>query len=244
MSEDSTDPTESTPWWLESEELTPAWRQIMTEVEEAFAETGAGTPHWESPREEVIPEAWYERVTRPERYEILWARAAAWEQVIMEHEWAQRAEQNVDELVWAEEKPFAKRPVVILEPLQPGGGVLALARTGTSTGDVTPGVFVATGHPLMAPLGIVPDCGCDACDGGSAELIEDLDQSIIPILDGSLVADLKTERRKSVTSYRTPFTAGSSTTFGHFRRNERLTSSTSPGPWFPDWTPMQIMDPV
>lgn len=38
------------------------------------------------------------------------------------------------------------RPVVVFQPLQPGGGVLALARTGSSTGNVTPGVSVATGN--------------------------------------------------------------------------------------------------
>lgn len=95
----------------------------------------------------------------------------------------------------------------------------------------------------MVPLGIVPDCGCDACDGGSAELIEELDQSIIPILDGSLTASLKTGWRKSVSTCSTPFMAGSSTTSGHYRRDERISTSTNPSPWFPDWTPMQIMDP-
>ncbi|MGO1319599.1 MAG: DUF6226 family protein [Galactobacter sp.] len=249
MRAESPTPSSHSAWWVESDDLTPAWQRIMAEVEQAFSETGANTPPWDSPHDQIpedqdVPEDWYERVTHPERYEILWARAQAWEQVITEHGWAHRSEHHVNELPWADEAPDATRQVTILEPLQPGGGVLALAFTGASTGDVPPGIIVATGNPLMTPLGQLPDCGCDACDGGSAELIEALDQSLIPLLDGSLTASLKTERRKRVTSYSTPFTAGSSTTFSRYRKEERITTSTRPGPWFPSWTPMPSMDPA
>ncbi|MFN3340438.1 MAG: DUF6226 family protein [Dietzia sp.] len=34
-----------------------------------------------------------------------------------------------------------------------------------------------------------PGCGCDACDSGSSALLEELDQWVLSVVDGSLVVD-------------------------------------------------------
>jgi hypothetical protein len=237
------------PWWIEEDNpaLSPVWRAIMAEVEEAFSETGAGTPAWEDPHQALddpdeSPEEWYSRITAPERYLILWARVQAWENVIMAHGWALRSEVGVDELTWADAKPTTTRPIVVFDPVRTGGGRLVLARTGDPTSEIPPGIVVGTGDPMVIPSGLVPDCGCDACDTGSADLLEEVDRAIIPILDGSYAAGVRISARRAESWERTPFTAGTSTSHRRSPRSARLEVSTSAGPWFEDWTPMPLLE--
>lgn len=238
----------TSPWWIEEDDpaLSPAWRAIMAEVEEAFAVTGADTPAWDDPHHglddpDESPEDWYSRITAPERYLILWARVQAWENIIMDHGWARRSEADVDDLTWAEEKPAATRPVVVFDPVY-AGGRLVLARTGDPTSEVPPGIVVGTGDPMVIPSDIIPDCGCDACDSGSSDLLEELDRTIVPILDGSHAAGVRISARRVESWESTPFTAGTSTSHERSPRSARLEVSTCSGPWFEDWTPMPMMD--
>jgi hypothetical protein len=240
---------ETFPWWTDEDDdtLSPAWLHIMAEVEEVFAVMGTDTPGWDDPHEQLpgdqsSPDEWYSRVTAPERYRILWTRAQAWEEVIMRHGWARRTEVAADQLVWATDRPSTDWPVTVLEPVQPGGGPLILIRTGSPVGQRSPGIVVGTGTPVALPFDIIPDCGCDACDYGSSYLIEELDQEIIPVLDGSCSAGVKPGRRRGETWYSTPFTSGGSVTHDRFEQRGWSEVTTAAGPWFPDWTPMPMVE--
>src|SRR5690606_22817037 len=46
------------------------------------------------------------------------------------------------------------------------------------------------------PVETIPDCGCDACDSGSRDLLEQLDQSILSIVDGSYEALISPDGRR------------------------------------------------
>ncbi|WP_420879610.1 DUF6226 family protein [Rhodococcus sp. (in: high G+C Gram-positive bacteria)] len=50
-------------------------------------------------------------------------------------------------------------------------------------------VAVAAGDPAVC-LAEIPDCGCDACDRGSAELLREMDWWVLAVVDGSLQVDV------------------------------------------------------
>lgn len=86
------------------------------------------------------PEDAYSRVSEPERYRIVGARARAWE----------RALEGVGEAV------------------------------------VAVGMGDARGGSEPVFLGWEPDCGCDACDSGSADLLAAVDQEILTVVGGAV----------------------------------------------------------
>ncbi|WP_420865007.1 DUF6226 family protein [Brachybacterium paraconglomeratum] len=58
-----------------------------------------------------------------------------------------------------------------------------------------PGPVVGAGDPPL-PVETIPDCGCDACDSGSRNLLELLDQVILSIVDGSYEALISPDGRR------------------------------------------------
>lgn len=124
----------------------------------------------------------YSRVTRPERYRLLVARADAWAEALVSTGLA-TAQGDVD-VVWAE--PDAPKPVVSrLARLVPGRAEALPLVLGSITLDNVPdaGIWCGVGHPAVS-LGVIPDCGCDACDSGSDSELEALDAMIAAIVSG------------------------------------------------------------
>ena len=159
--------------------------QLQALVDEAY--DARGLPSWadphplrESPRDEE-----YSRVTDPERYRIVHERARLWADVLVER-------------LGVRAQPVA--PV----PPEPG-------RKGVDRGvRLVPGVSGAlpllllerdVPQPGMAPLAVldiavvrtdvlvdgVPDCGCDACDSGSADLLHCIDVAVRRVVGGTYV---------------------------------------------------------
>lgn len=167
----------------------------VTSVEElreqvARAYDALGMPSWPdphpwhgSPRDEE-----YSRLTDPGRYRVVHARARAWAQVL------------------------ADLPGVEVATLAPG----ALESAGRR-GEYDRGVRIASGRPGTLPLLLLerdlpvpeqdstlavlhislvepevmlaglPDCGCDACDDGSARLLDEVDDTISQVVGGPFV---------------------------------------------------------
>ncbi|WFR71554.1 DUF6226 family protein [Prescottella defluvii] len=88
-------------------------------------------------------------------------------------------------------------------------------------------VTVAAGDPAVR-LAEIPDCGCDACDRGSAELLEDMDKWVLSVVDGSLQVEVSDVR----SSVRTSFGAGGSTPVHDLDKPTMFTAE----PWPDDWT--------
>nr|WP_240945653.1 DUF6226 family protein [Rhodococcus sp. HNM0569] len=153
---------------------------LLEDVDAVFA--AAGTPGWPDPHRGAEPaEDEYSRCTHPEKYEIVSARARAWTTVLRARGWVREgAAPN-----WSLPPLSPGGDAVVLTPTAPGAVPLVVVTHAPSGSDDLVTVTVAAGDPAVC-LATVPDCGCDACDGGSDALLEDMDQWILSIVDGSL----------------------------------------------------------
>jgi hypothetical protein len=146
-------------------------------------------PGWPNPHQGSAPprDDEYSRVTNPERYRIVHARARVWASVLE------------DELGISPE---------VLDPTSGSGGGPTTFDRGVRLSRGKSGalallllerdVHAQPGEPPLAALDIAvsrpdvvvdrwPDCGCDACDDGSAALLRAIDETIVHIIGGSYV---------------------------------------------------------
>lgn len=141
--------------------------ELQARVEAAYA--GLDLPSWPDPHPGLARprEEEYSRLTDPERYRIVHARARTWARVL------------VDALD------------VVADHL-PGGVRLACRTDGTAPlllmlDEVELPVLrlcVADESWVLAQL---PDCGCDACDDGSAGLLRAIDEMVTGYVAGPAV---------------------------------------------------------
>jgi hypothetical protein len=155
--------------------------ELQAEVADRYS--SLGLPSWPDPHpDRTAPrDEEYSRVTQPERYAIVYARARAWTEGL------------------------AERPGIAVETLAPA----PLDRDG-HYGQFDRGVRITSSRPDTLPLlllerdvthavlhisavrpdvalEMLPDCGCDACDSGSADLLEAIDEAITRAVTGPLV---------------------------------------------------------
>lgn len=218
---------------------------LLDEVEGEFAETGAGTPGWEDPHLRAdggtrgSRDEEYSRCLEPGKYRILWTRAEAWIRVLTARGWAEAVSvEDGGELEWASPPFVSPHRATVLHPLRRDAEPLVLARTApddaTGSTDLrgedaeVPGLVVGFGDPPL-PVNTTPDCGCDACDSGSGDLLEDLDRTILSIVDGSFEVVATAEG----TSRRTSFGAEEDGPGGGDPVSVRVTA----GPWAEGWIP-------
>jgi hypothetical protein len=169
----------------------PAWfDELLADVDGVFAVTGADTPGWDDPHpDRDPPEEEYSRCVNPGKYRILDARVEAWVRVMEEHSLATAVDVDAGRQVWlgAFRSPRDLQRVRQVEPTRPGGLTLLLATTIVDRAPFGLDVGLAgTGSPSVF-LEAVPDCGCDACDSGSADLLETLDGWVLTVARGGVV---------------------------------------------------------
>lgn len=243
------DPSEE--WADAGPPFTDGLLQLLADVEEAFAETGADTPSWEDPHlgtdgeERDSLEEEYSRCLDPGKFGILWARAEAWTRVLTSRAWATREDMESGDLRagvrWAAPPRLELHRTTVLRPHRPGALPLVLARTApedaagsidiTGSDALILGLVVGIGDPAVA-VSTVPDCGCDACDSGSRDLLEDLDRTLLSIVDGSFEVDLSPDWSSQRTSF------GASGGSGEEGTDLSLTLTTQP--WADGWTPRPL----
>ena len=146
---------------------------LLAAVERAFAETGASTPGWPDPHPDGAPprQEEYSRVTdRDKFHRILQARLDAWERVLRD-----------TGLALVEVEGRVRRFVPVR------AGALALHASTTIVDDAPFGVevYVSDGEPTLVDR--LPGCGCDACDDGSAYLLQELDSWMLTVLHRGVV---------------------------------------------------------
>lgn len=161
---------------------------LQAEVDSRFDRLAL--PAWPRPRPEGAeprPEE-YSRLTDPGRYRVVHARARVWADVLAERVSATLAELTPSEPDADGRRAFdrglrvasplpGRLPLVLLERdarSLPDGEMLAVLDIGVSRADVV--------------LGTHPDCGCDACDDGSVDLLGAVDDVIGSIVGGPHVA--------------------------------------------------------
>lgn len=149
---------------------------------------------------------------------------------------------------WAVPPRVERYRTTVLNPRRPGALPLVLARTApdeaAGSTDLVGrealilGLVIGIGNPAV-PVSTVPDCGCDACDSGSRDLLEDLDSTLLSVVDGSFEAVL----RPGWTSQRTSFGAeggGEGDSEGDSEEGSRLTMTLTAQPWAEGWTPRPL----
>ncbi len=154
-----------------------------------------GLPSWPHPHPDRSPlEDEYSRLTDPARYGVVHARARLWAQVLSEELGA-----RVDRLPPEESGGSGgggsrgfDRGVRVTSP-RPGTLLLLLlerdVRNPRDRADVEPlpVLVIAVARPDVV-VDLWPDCGCDACDDGSAPLLGALDETIGHVVGGPFVA--------------------------------------------------------
>lgn len=152
-----------------------------------------GLRSWPNPHPGMAParDEEYSRVTEPERYAIVHARARVWADRLRD-----LAEAVVEPLApLGDEADRFDRGVRLTSPRPGTLPLLLLERDAPLAGQETPG---ASGPASLAVLRIsvacpevavatVPDCGCDACDLGSEDLLGVIDETISTIVGGPFV---------------------------------------------------------
>ena len=156
---------------------------LRERVEAAFEETSRGLPRWPDPHPDrsTMPDEAYSRVTDAARWRILAARTDAWIAALVRAGLA---------TVETEANPrWATQPLPTISlaervvPTAPGALELVVAHS--RIGDVADaGIVLGVGDPAECIVWI-PDCGCDACDSGSASELDVLDVYMNGVVTGA-----------------------------------------------------------
>ena len=150
-------------------------------MDAAFVETGRGLDSWQDPHPDRMPlEEEYSRVTNPQRWEILTARAEAWFAAL---DAAGLAEIRVASVDWREPPWVTVSSTFRAVPRALGAIPLVVAWNRTKEVD-WPGVVLGVGDPAEV-VAIIPDCACDACDRGSQEALDQLDEYVLGVVSGA-----------------------------------------------------------
>lgn len=115
----------------------------------------------------------------PGRYRLLGVRVETWLRVI-EEQGLGRVEDLTGDAGWLVAPGAVVRRTSRVSPTRPAAVPLRVARTSTDDA-MDYGVVVGTGDPARQ-VAMIPYCGCDACDDGSARLLEELDETMMRLL--------------------------------------------------------------
>ncbi len=178
-------------------QVTPGLRSrrgwpVLRRVEEVFADLehpeGWPDPHAATtePREEE-----YSRCLDPGKYRILDVRADAWLTAL----------RDLGLAATVELPPAAHPPargegwtrVTRVEPVRPGAAPFVLSRRGLR-GGVGTLLAVGLGDAPVDPTEMLPDCGCDACDSGSAGLLRAFDDQVLNVIEGGVLVVRRGDR--------------------------------------------------
>ena len=156
--------------------------ELVAAVDAAFVETGRGLAQWPDPHPDRMPlDEEYSRVTNPQRWEILAARAEAWFEALTDAGLAEIEPEA--EVAWQELPRIDVARATRAVPRAAGGIPLVVAMTGFEEGE-WPGTAIGAGDPASV-LEVIPDCACDACDSGSQDALDELDEYVLSVVTGA-----------------------------------------------------------
>jgi hypothetical protein len=146
-----------------------------------------GMPSWPDPHPGIASpgDEEYSRVTQPERYRIVQVRARTWARALravpgVHAETLTPAPLDVDGHFGHFDRG------VRLTSRRPGTLALLLLERDARIrqGDaVLPVLHISVDRPEIS-VTMLPDCGCDACDSGSDDLLQAIDETIISVVGG------------------------------------------------------------
>lgn len=155
---------------------------LRAAVDAAFAVTGRELAAWPDPHPDRSPlDEEYSRLTDPARWRIVGARADAWIRALVDLGLA--VVEAAAEEAWEAPPPTEVTRADRLVPHTDDAPPLVLGRS--RLGEVADaGVTLGVGDPATLVTWI-PECGCDACDSGSADELEVLDEHILSVVAGT-----------------------------------------------------------
>lgn len=191
--------------------VVPTVPELLAAVDAAFADTGRGLTPWADPHPNRSPrDEEYSRVSDPFKWRIIGARADAWAIALVDAGLA-HVERNAA-VRWHAAPLTELTRIDLVVPNAAGALPLVLARS--RFGDVDDaGVTIGAGDPALC-VAWVPDCGCDACDSGSQNELDHLDDQFLGIVTGAFRRLSKGDRTITLMA------AGSRSSPGNFRRGE------------------------
>jgi hypothetical protein len=156
--------------------------ELISRVDAAFAVTGHGLTGWADPHPDRSPsDEEYSRLSDPAKWRIVGARADAWLIALVETGLA-----VVDPNAHVHWRMPPRTVVSRAESVTPyvlGALPLIVARSQLGTVDDA-GVTLGVGDPAVC-VAWIPDCGCDACDSGSQDVLDELDEYIFGVVSGA-----------------------------------------------------------
>jgi hypothetical protein len=154
---------------------------LLAAVDRAFADTGRGLEPWPDPHpDRSPPDEAYSRLLDPAKWRIIGARAEAWMVAVVDAGIA-TVERDAS-IEWrSDELPLISRTDRVVPTVARG---LPLVVGRTQLGDVDDaGVVLGVGDPAVC-VDWFPDCGCDACDSGSQDELDRIDDYLLSIVSG------------------------------------------------------------
>lgn len=163
-------------------------RELIREVDLAFGVTGAATPGWPDPHPDRPPlQEEYSRVTDVGKYRILGTRVDAWVEVLESRKLADVAEVATSPWIGLDRPPLDSWRRRRITPTRSGGLALLIADTLVDGSPFGLEIGLASGDERPVFLDLLPVCGCDACDSGSADLLDALDGWVVTTARGGVV---------------------------------------------------------
>lgn len=156
--------------------------ELEAAVDSAFERTSRGLARWPDPHpnHSSKPEETYSRYTNPARWRILAARTEAWLIALVDAGLA-TVERNATVTWRTQPGPRTTRAERAI-PVAVGALELVVAHSQIRDDDTQ--VVLGVGNPAEC-IERFPDCGCDACDSGSQNELDHLDNHLRGIVTGS-----------------------------------------------------------
>lgn len=154
---------------------------LLGAVNLAFEVTGRGMASWADPHPDRSPlDVEYSRLTEPSRWRIIGARADAWLAALVDAGLARRGLSA--DVRW---RVPPRTGISRSDRLLPrASGALPLVVSRSRLGDLgDAGVTLGAGDPAVC-VAWFPECGCDACDSGSRDVVDELDAHMLGIVSG------------------------------------------------------------
>jgi Family of unknown function (DUF6226) len=158
-------------------------RQLEAAVEAAFGQTSRGLAQWPDPHPDhsAVPDEFYSRCTNPAKWRILAARTDAWLVALVDAGFA-TVERDATVTWTSQPGPVISHSERAL-PVAAGALELVVAHSRIDDVDDA-GLVLGVGNPAEC-VDWFPDCGCDACDSGSQNELDNLDNHLRSVVTGS-----------------------------------------------------------
>jgi hypothetical protein len=158
---------------------------LLPAVDAAYARRRGDLADWPNPRPGGEPalEEEYSRVLHPDRYRLLGVRADAWVEAVVAAWLGTSTPVPPEEVTWAGDPHLRPTRATVLRGRHGTAPVVVAWAPMEDADDAF--VLVGVGEPTHV-LDRQPDCGCDACDTGSVDLISTVDDAFLLALSGGV----------------------------------------------------------